>query len=80
MFEIFCSTLDSLEQLESFDFCSFLFCCFLFDFKLAGWIVAAEPDDWLVVPSFMVGFDKVGLLIAVDWVLLSCLVGFDRLG
>ena len=79
MFEIFCSTLDSLEQLESFDFCSFLFCC-LFDFKLAGWIVAAEPDDWLVVPSFMVGFDKVGLLIAVDWVLLSCLVGFDRLG
>ena len=59
---MFCLTLDSEKQLESFVFCDFLFCRFrLVDFELAGWLIAAvELADWLVLPSCLVGFDRVG--------------------
>ena len=57
---MFCLTLDSEKQLESFVFCDFLFCHFLVDFELAGWLIVVELADWLVLPSCLVGFDRVG--------------------
>ena len=73
-----------IKQLESFEFCGFLFCRFLFDFELTGWLVAAELADWLVLPCCLVGFDRVDWLVAIElanWLVLpSCLVGFDKVG
>ena len=41
---MFCLTLESKKHLEAFEFCS-LFCRFLLDFELAGWLVAVEQAN-----------------------------------